>query len=100
MTTQMRHCRCCGAEVKHNGWLNVCDDPECVRKGTRDHAMSKHLKIRPVGPGCYLVFVVQDKPYGTSLSSKTKTRPPSPTRSETRAGSLGMLVDEVSHKSG
>jgi hypothetical protein len=64
MTTQMRYCRCCGAEVTHGGWLAVCDKPECVRKGTREHARSKHLTIRPVGPGCYLVPVVQENPYG------------------------------------
>jgi hypothetical protein len=34
--------------------------------------MSKHLKIRPAGPGCYLVFVVQDRPYGTTLSREAK----------------------------
>jgi hypothetical protein len=44
MTTHMRHCRCCGEEIKHNGWLDVCDKPECVRKGTYAHA---HLTIFP-----------------------------------------------------
>ena len=68
----IRHCRCCGAEVNHNGWLNVCDNPQCVREGTRDHAMSKHLKIHPAGPGRYLVFVVQEKPYGVTISTETK----------------------------
>jgi hypothetical protein len=68
----MRRCRCCGAEVTHGGWLDVCEDPDCVRKGSREQAISKHLKIRPAGPGCYLVFVVQDKPYGTTLSAQAK----------------------------
>jgi hypothetical protein len=72
MTTQMRYCRCCGAEINHDGWLAVCDKPECERKGMREHAMSKHLNIHPVGPGCYLVFVVQEKPYGTSLTTEAK----------------------------
>src|SRR5262245_40571341 len=71
-TTETRHCRCCGAEVKHNGCLNVCDTPECVRTGTRQHALSKHLKSRPASPGCYLVFVVQEKPYGVTVSAETK----------------------------
>jgi hypothetical protein len=72
MITPMRQCRCCGAEVKHNGWLDVCDKPECVSKGVRDHAMSKHLKIYPAGPGFHLVFVVQDRPYGTTFSAEAK----------------------------
>src|SRR5262249_19774321 len=70
--TTTQHCRCCGAEVKHHGWLDVCDNPECVRKGTHEHATSKHLKIVPAGPGCYFVFLVQDKPYGAPLSAETK----------------------------
>src|SRR5262245_11244065 len=41
MLTQMRRCRCCGAEVEHNGWL----DPECVSRGSRDHARKKHLTV-------------------------------------------------------
>src|SRR5262245_56546425 len=57
MTTQIRHCRCCGAAVEHDGWLAVCDDPECARKGIRDHARKKHLQIFRAGPGCYGVFV-------------------------------------------
>jgi hypothetical protein len=64
----IRHCRCCGAEVTHGGWLFACDNAEC----TRERAMSKHLKIRPVGPGCYLVFVVQESPYGVTISAEAK----------------------------
>jgi hypothetical protein len=56
MTTQMRQCRCCGAEVTHNGWLDVCDNPECRSKGSREHFRNKHLGIFPVrgaGPGVF-----------------------------------------------
>ena len=82
MTTQMRHCRCCGAEVEHNGWLDVCNNPECVRKGTLDHAHKKHLTIFPVGLGCFGVCVCDfDDPncivvmrpayFGTEAQAKT-----------------------------
>jgi hypothetical protein len=62
VTTQMRHCRCCGAEIKHNGWLAVCDDPQCERLGTEAHARRRHLTIFPAGPGCYGVFVCDVEP--------------------------------------
>jgi hypothetical protein len=51
-TLRRRHCRCCGAEVGHDGWLDVCNKPECVRRGTREHAQKKHLGIFPCST-CY-----------------------------------------------
>jgi hypothetical protein len=57
MTTQMRHCRCCGAEIKHNGWLAVCDRPLCESVGFGAHIRKKHLSIFRPGPGCYGVLV-------------------------------------------
>jgi hypothetical protein len=60
--TKARRCRCCGAEVGHGGWLDVCDNPACVRKGMREHARKKHLQIFPVGPGYYVTFVCDIDP--------------------------------------